>query len=583
MAPLTPYDVVVERNVPARMRDGVTLRADVWRPNAPGVFPVLLTRTPYNKNPPSIFTVAGVDPVRSVGEGYVVIYQDVRGRFASEGDWAFENELNDGYDSVEWAAALPYSDGAVGMFGVSYLGLTQWMAAVAQPPHLKAIFPMQMAGSVRDFLFPGDVFALGSALLWGAGQVPDILMRRAAAGEDASGALAPLMGMLNTIGEAFERLPILGGNPVVSDNFPDFGEWLAHAEDAAWWENKSFAHRLAEVRVPVFHLGSWHDVYPGPVPALFAGMRRGGAEAVRASQKLLMGPWTHAQMASDIIGDLYMGLSATAGLIDLPGLHLKWFDRWLKGADNGIMDEAPVRLFVMGDNRWRDEQEWPLTRAVWTELYLHSGGEANTRAGDGVLSFTAPGDEPADAYRYDPRDPVPTVGGPTVLPGAGVGANAGPKDQAGVEARADVLVYSSAPLETEIEVTGPLTATLFAATSAPDTDWMVKLVDVHPDGRAYSLADGAVRARYRSGVGRPERLEPGEIREYRIDLQATSNVFKVGHRIRIQVSSSNFPRFSRNPNTGAELASETQLRTADQMVFHDAEHPSRITLPIIPR
>jgi uncharacterized protein len=579
------YNVIIERNVAAKMRDGTTLYADVWRPEGTGRFPVLMTRTAYDKSQPRNATIAGVDPVRTVAEGYVVIYQDVRGRFTSEGHWGFEQEISDGYDSVEWAAQLPFSDGNVGMFGISYLGYTQWMAAIAKPPHLKAIFPMQMAGNIRDFLFPGNAFALGSALFWGAGQTADVLMRRAAGGENIMSSMVGLLGLLDTLPEAYKRLPLLGGNSVVSDNLGAYREWLEHAEDADYWDRIAFAQRLNLVDIPVFHLGSWHDVYAGPVPAIFAAMRKnGGSENTRSSQRLLMGPWTHGQMASDVIGDLYMGLSATSAIIDLPGLHLRWFDHWLKGKATGIMDEAPVRIYVMGENRWRSEQEWPLARTVWTPFYLHSAGAANTVNGNGRLNTTAPANaEPRDSYVYDPNDPVPTVGGPTVQPGSGVGANAGPKDQFRVELRADVLVYSTPPLDQDTEVTGPITAHLFATTSALDTDWTVKLVDVHPDGRAYSLTDGICRARYRKGFEHAELLEPKKVYEFEIDLQSTSNVFKVGHRIRVQVSSSNFPRFSRNPNTGGSIGLETGLRPATQEVLHDVEHASHVLLPVIPR
>jgi uncharacterized protein len=585
MSPAKKFNVIIERNVPARMRDGTVLYADVWRPDATGTFPALITRTPYDKNQPRNASIAGVDPMRTVGEGYVVIYQDVRGRFSSQGNWSFEHEFNDGYDSVEWAATLPYSDGNIGMFGISYLGFTQWMAATAQPPHLKAIFPMQMAAGIRDFLFPGNAFALGCALFWGAGQTADSLMRRAADGENIGSLMLGLLNVLDTMPEAYEQLPLLGGNPVISENFPAYGEWLSHAEDPGYWKSKSYADRLNLVDIPVFHLGSWHDVYAGSVPALFSAMcKQGGSDKTRRSQKLLMGPWTHGQMASDIIGDLYMGLSATSGLIDLAGLHLKWFDYWLKGKKNGFMDEPPVRIYVMGDNKWRSEQEWPLARTVWTNFYLHSGGRANTCKGDGSLDTTQPStDEPHDNYVYDPRDPVPTVGGPTVIPGTGIGANAGPKDQARVESRSDVLVYSTPLLQQEIEVTGPITAVIFAASSALDTDWTVKLVDVHPDGRAYSVADGISRARYRNASDRADLLEPGRVYEYEIDLQSTSNVFKVGHRIRLQVSSSNFPRFSRNQNTGGSIGSDTELKSALQSILHDSGRASRVRLPVIPR
>ena len=577
------YRAIFECNVTATMRDGTVLRADIWRPDAPGKFPVLLTRTPYYKSEPRHY-ISGVDPVRTVGEGYVIIYQDVRGRFASEGEWAYEAELDDGYDAVEWAASLPFSDGNVGMFGISYLGITQWMAASAKPPHLKAIFPQQI-GNGGEYIRARGVFNYGGMLMWAATMAGDRLMRRAAAGDDVRAAVKDLMGIMDGMPDAHARLPISGGNPVVSENFPTYDRWLAELENDDFWRRISWAHRLKDIDIPVFSLGSWHDLVPGGTTELFAGMcERAPSDKTRKSQKLLMGPWVHGQLASDVVSELYMGLSSTALLSDLPGLHIRWFDHWLKGKDTGFMNEPPVRIFVMGDNVWRSENEWPLARTKWTNYYLHSSGRANTRDGDGMLDASPPAAaEPFDAYLYDPRNPVPTVGGPTLLPGTMIGANAGPKEQSRVESRADVLVYTTAVLESDVEVTGPLKATLYARTTAPDTDWTVKLVDVHPDGRAYSVMDGIVRARYRSGPSHPELLEPGKVYEYQIDLQATSQVFKKGHRIRVQVSSSNFPCYPRNPNTGRPIATETELVPAMQTVLHDADHPSHIRLPIIPR
>jgi hypothetical protein len=578
------YRAFFERNVAATMRDGTVLYADVWRPDAPGRFPVVMTRTPYDKSQPRHPQMGGLDPMRSVGEGYVVIYQDVRGRFTSGGEWSYEAEFEDGYDAVEWAAGLPYSDGSVGMFGISYLAFTQWAAAAARPPHLKAIFPQQI-GNGAEYNRAGGAFSYGAMLMWATMMAPDMLMRRALRGVDVRKSLGELMHLIDHMPEAYERLPLAGGHPAVSELFPAYDQWLTEIENDAFWQRMSWAHRLQEIDIPVFSLGGWHDIVAGGVTELFTNMcRNAPSEQARKSQKLVMGPWVHGQMASDMISDLYMGLSATSAVIDLPGLHLRWFDHWLKGKDTGLMNEPPVRIFVMGDNAWRHEQEWPLARTQWTDYFLHSGGHANTLDGDGVLAACAPAeDEPVDTYVYDPRDPVPTTGGPTLLPGVIIGANAGPKDQARVESRADVLVYSTPPLEREIEVTGPVTATLFASTSAPDTDWTVKLVDVHPDGRSYGVTDGIVRARYRNGPGRPELLEHGAVYRYEIDLQATSNVFKKGHRIRVQVSSSNFPCYPRNPNTGRPIATETELVPAAQTILHDAQHPSHIRLPVIPR
>jgi putative CocE/NonD family hydrolase len=576
------FRAIVDRNVPCTLRDGTTLYADIWRPDCPDgeerCWPVLLTRLPYNKAEPRIAPQCSFDTLRAVGEGYVVIYQDTRGRFTSEGISALDCDDDDGYDAVEWAAALPYSDGNVGMFGISYLGLTQWLAAAARPPHLKAIFPQQMGSGFESFMFSGGAFNLGSGLFWAGMQAGDVLARRAAAGEDIADKLAELMALIDGLPEAYRRLPLAGSHSVISDASPFYDEWLRRAEEAAYWPQFEFGHRLADIDIPIFHLGSWNDIYGGDSPALFAQMRE-AAGAASGAQKLIMGPWVHGQMDSATIGELYMGVSATGAGIDLPGLQLRWFDHWLKGKDTGLMNDAPVRLYVMGDNSWRDEQEWPLARTVWTDYYLHSNGAANTREGDGSLSSAVPsGKEAPDTFVYDPANPVPSVGGAQLMP-----VDAGPRNQARVESRADVLVYSTPPLEQDVEVTGPVTAALYAATSAPDTDWTVRLVDVHPDGESYGVVDGIVRARYRNGRDKPALLEPGEVYEYRIDLTATSRVFKRGHRIRIQVSSSNFPRFARNHNTGAGIATDTELVPATQTVMHDPQYPSRIRLPIIPR
>jgi len=579
--PRTPYGVVIDRNVPALMRDGVTLCADVWRPNAEGRFPVLLLRTPYGKQVPQLMPNAGVDALRTVAEGYVVIVQDTRGRGASAGTWSFECEGDDGYDSVEWAAGLPYSDGNVGMYGISYLAFAQWMAAINKPPHLKALFVQQFGTCIHSFMAQGGAFHLGGALLWAAVQAPDSILRRAATGENVLPLLGELDVLLNSLPDAYARLPLAGSNELISKVSPYYDDWLARLDDAAHWERTNVGSRLSEIDLPVYHLGGWYDIYNGDVPAVFSGMcREGGSDKARRSQKLLMGPWVHALFGSDYITEPNMTMRASAMYCDIPGLHIRWFDHWLKGKDTGILNEPPVRLFVMGDNTWRTENEWPLARTVWTNYYLHSDGRANGRDGDGTLSPEPPAaSERPDSFQYDPSNPVPSWGGPNLLPAA----NSGPKEQSRIETRPDVLVYTTPPLEQDIEVTGPVTATIFAATSAVDTDWTVKLVDVYPDGSAYGVVDGIIRARYRDRLGQASLLEPGRPYEYSIDLQATSIAFKRGHRIRVQVSSSNFPRFARNTNSGGPLATDATLVVAQQTVLHDATHPSHVRLPVIPR
>ena len=557
--------IIFEPNVEAVMRDGVVLRADVWRPDKPGRFPVLLTRTPYDKTHPRISWSSSLDPRRVVGNDYVMIYQDTRGRFASDGkpnDHARKN-FDDGYDTVEWAADLPYSDGNVGMFGVSYMGLTQWLTALSHPPHLRTIFPQQFGDDRLQY--PGRSIGLAFNLTWVIGQSIDTLEKRATKGEDVSSLMQEAVAALNDIRTACEAVPLRGGLPFIHEVSPLYDTWLDSYVAAE--RSQDLMSRVTEVDLPVCNLGGWFDPWCQNAAENFSGARPGSkASTSRGFQKLIIGPWAHGQF-EEYQGDLSFGMSSSAIAAGIENLQIRWFDHWLKGIDNGIVSEPPVRIFVMGLNEWRDEQEWPLARTVWTDYYLHSNGRANWSLDDGTLDATAPTDEPSDVFLNDPRNPVPTVG----ASGVGILEVNGPRDQARIETRPDVLTYTTSALTEDVEVTGPIRATLFAATEARDTDWIIKLVDVHPDGRAFNLTDGVVRARYRNGP--EDLLTPGETYEYRIDMQVTSNVFKRGHRIRIQISSTDFPRLHRNPNTGEPLLEDAALVPVIQTVLHDARHP----------
>jgi putative CocE/NonD family hydrolase len=356
---------------------------------------------------------------------------------------------------------------------------------------------------------------------------------------------------------------------------PAYFEMLAHPSYDAYWETFDIERRHREFGVPAFHLTGWYDTLLNGTIRNFVGLRNHARSArAQSGQRLVIGPWTHARptLQSTRIGDVDFGPNAG---FELEALMFDWFDYWLKDASTGVLSRAPVRLFVMGANVWRDEQEWPLARAVPTAFYFHSGGAANTLAGDGRLSDEQPREEPPDRFVYDPWNPVPT--------GARGGYSRTPSDQREVERRDDVLVYTSAPLAASLEVTGPIEVRLWAASSAPDTDFTAKLVDVLPDGTARMLTDGILRARYRRSKTAPVLLTPGQPEEMTIDVGATSNVFGAAHRIRVEISSSNFPRFDRNPNTGEPFARSAALRRAGQTVYHDARHPSRIILPVVPR
>jgi len=572
--PAASADIQVEKNVPARMRDGVVLRADVYRPSAPGAYPVLLQRTPYSKHDATSAKRFSTLAAR----GFIVVAQDTRGRYTSDGVAVPHDEADDGFDTVQWAASLPGSNGKVGMFGGSYLATTQLQAATRQPPALTALFPASSYASRHEMVFQGGAFYLSDGLSWNLGQAVDVRRRVFTPDVDRDGPIGLDAAQRKLLGSTwYWHLPLKSMNELDIRRFsPGYFQMLDHPDFGPFWAPGDIRSQHHRFTVPAFHLTGWYDTLLTGTLANFTGLRANAAtETARRYQRLIIGPWTHARpsASSTKIGDVDFGPEAG---FDSEELTIRWFDHWLKGGDRAVVETAPVRLFVMGENRWRDEQEWPLARARQTAYYLRGGGRANTLEGDGVLHPDAPGAaDRADRYVYDPANPVPT--------GASGGYSRTPADQRAVEQRSDVLVYTSAPLEQDLEVTGPLALTLWVSSSARDTDFTGKLVDVFPDGTARALADGILRARYRNGTTRPSLLAPGEPTEITIDLGATSNLFRAGHRIRLEVSSSNFPRFDRNPNTGGVFGEDREVRKAEQTILHDAAHPSRLILRIVPR
>lgn len=565
------------------MRDGARLAADVYRPETARPLPAILVRLPYNKDDLFMHTEA-VHPVRAAEAGYAVVYQDTRGRFRSEGSfYPFVAEGRDGYDTVEWLAAQPWCDGNIGMAGASYFGATQWLAAVEQPPHLKAIFPIVTSSEYYEgWTYQGGAFQLGFALLWTLTSLaPDAASRLAGGGAAGEQAAARLLQTADEIEKLFPRLP-LGDLPDLSRVAPYYRDWIKHESRDDYWEPLAINRRYGRVRVPAFHVGAWYDLFLKGTLENYRGMRReGGSPEARQGQRLLIAPWSHGNFSGEFPG-LRFGTQASAAGLDLCGLTLGFFDRHLKGL-SGQEDGPPVRLFVMGANRWREEAGWPLPGARSTAFYLHSAGEAGGEGGS--LSLEPPAVEPLDHYLYDPRCPTPTLGGPTFLPGLRWGACAGPQDQRPVESRPDVLTYTSEPLQAPLEVIGPLQVNLWAASSAEDTDFVARLCDVAPDGTSRLLAEGILRARYREGFERPLPLIPGQPALFRIDLAATANLFLAGHRIRVDICSSSFPRFSAHPNLLKPLAEivESDLTPAWQQVYHQADYPSHILLPLIER
>ncbi len=566
-----PAGVGVLYDVAVPMADGVRLSADIYLPtDVEGPYPAVLYRTPYNGQMEY--------PVERANffaqHGYAVVCQDVRGRYDSEGEFRrWVNEFDDGHATVEWVGSQPWCDGNVGMAGPSYLGYVQWQAASMGSRYLKCIVPKVMGGDLHEAPhYQGGAFQLGVNATWSFRT-------------DAR----TMQGIDDFDWERLmHTLPVRDVPAAAGKVIPDFTDWVDNPDFGEYWVDRNVLHRLGGVKVPALQVGGWYDLYPAGTMNLFNGMRdRGGSAEARSNQRAIMGPWIHSASNMTVAGDVDFG---TASQLDLREVELAWFDRWLRGIENGADRQAPLKIFVMGINRWRDEHEWPLERTEFTPFYLHSGGGANSASGDGLLSRLGPGRDggdhgsppaaPSDSFTYDPMFPVPTRGGgnccdPHLVPW-------GAYDQREIEARSDVLVYTSEPLEHDLEVTGPVVLKLFASTDCRDTDFTAKLVDVFPDGRAINLTDGILRGRYRNGTDRQELLVPGEIYEFNLDLWVTSNVFRAGHCIRLDVSSSNFPRFDRNPNTGNPFGLDAELRAAHQTVHHDGARPSRLILPVIP-
>ena len=547
--------LIIERGVAMKTRDAVTLRADVYRPRADGKFPVILTRTPYDKS-----GVAGTC-TRIAEAGYVCVAQDVRGRWSSEGEWyPFKHESEDGYDTIEWLAHQPWSTGVIGMWGASYVGATQMLAAIARPPHLAGIFPIITASNYHEnWTYQGGAFEQWFNESWTSGLAEDTLRRR-------------VNGHVNSLNWA-PTLP-LANYPVIdapdSKNLaPYFQDWLAHPDYDDYWKQWAIDADYSRINIPALHVGAWYDIFLGGTIKNFQGLKAGaGNFFAKENQRMVIEIGGHAG-GGQKIGDVDFGPNAPW---DSTGLVIRWYDFLFKQAPNGLDKEKPVRVFTMGANQWRDFDSWPPPEAKTQRMYMHSGGKANSSAGDGSLSATAPDLEQSDNYTYDPANPVQTRGGPLccqqdlLLPG--------PKEQIDVEKRNDVLIYTTPALEKDLDVTGPVTLDLWVKSSAVSTDFTGKLVDVWPSGFAQNITEGILRLR---------KIDR-DAQQITVDLWATSNVFLAGHRLRLEVSSSNFPRFDRNLNTGDhDIAHATKSVVAQNSVLHDKQHPSALVLSVLPR
>ena len=549
-------------------RDGVRLSADVYLPAGDRPFPVLALRTIQdNQADDAIHWVP-----QFIQSGYAVVTQDCRGRFDSGGDWEpYVNEVPDGHDMLEWISSQQWCDGNVGMYGSGYMGYTQTRAALGNSKALKAIAPSSSQQDNFGYWFNRGPFHWHTALsfLENTGRTTQ------------SGALA-----LTNQQELWSRLPLATAFDDIAD-IPFFNKALEHNRYDAFWKNDSLLDRYGDIDVPALFITGWYDALLHETVQMFQGFQtHAGTEEARTRTKLIIGPWHSDNLGSGLSpGDVDFG--ADSG-IDLAAEHVRWYDQRLRGINTGIDDEPPVRIFTMGENVWRFENEWPPASMNYSKFFLHGDGRANSVSGDGCMDFErCEADEPADEFTYDPANPVTTLGGNIgPLPGTVAGA----VDRRSVEQRDDVLVYDTDVLPEDLEVTGSPLVTLWASSDGTDTDFAATMCDVHPDGRSIIVCEGMVRTRFNqerqdptASVEHPKLAVPDLVSKYFVSLWHTSMVFKAGHRIRLELTSSNFPRFDRNPNTGHELGVDAQMRLAKNMVYHNGDHPTHLTLPVVQR
>lgn len=553
-------EVRSEFNVMIPMRDGTRLAADIQRPDRPGKFPVILARTPYGKYSKAAYEQAEYFAKR----GYVYVNQDVRGRFDSEGEFeVLVNEGGDGYDTIEWLARQPWSDGKIGTFGGSYMAWDQLLAAEEEPPHLRAMVLQSTPPDIFLTAWWRGAFNMNE-LFWCAlldGRVNQELSMYA---DPQIPFHVPVIDMDQALGRKMEKT---------------FRAWITHDTYDAFWERQSYQAKLPRVQVPVLHVDGWYDLrdVSATLDNYNTLVAKAGTAVARQNQHVIIGPWWHGQYEQRKWGGVDFGPEAA---IDRKALYLKWYDCHLENRNCAELEkQPPVKVFMMGENKWTDEQTWPPQNAHLVAYYFHSKGLANTRIGDGVLSSEAPANEPADHYSYDPKNP-PTL---ATEPDDSLAA-----DQRKPESRNDMLVFTSEPLKAPLRVSGHLTVKLWASSSAQDTDWVARLIDVHPDGYAQRLTDTIVRASYHGLSLYPQSpsdftpLVPGSIREYALDLWDLANVFLPGHQVRVEITSAFMPLFARNLNTGMNSLTTTEMKTAEQTIYHDRAHPSQILLPVVP-
>jgi uncharacterized protein len=563
----TGQTAILQKNVAVKMRDGITLRADVIRPAAQGKFPVLVYRTPYGKDrAASEWTTFG----KAAARGYALVVQDVRGRYASKGDFTpYQNEGRDGYDTIEWAAAQSWSNGNIGTFGLSYPGAVQWLASVENPPHLKAMVPAMTFSSPRNFFYSGGVFD-GSWLDWIWFNIaPDVRSRKNLPGPRAR---EEVRASWRQEHQRLQNFLPMANLPDLNDVAPFYYQWLEHPPADPWWDWAELRGKYDRVHAAVLNISGWYDEAYGPDGATtnFSGLLAARKNDTDPRTATIVGAWTHGELERSKAGDLDFGKSAA---VDYDEIILRWMDHYLKGVDNGVGKEKPVRIFVMGDNVWRDEAAWPLARAKETMLFLSTEKWRETETRKLMPAQCVKCDRYAE-FVSDPQHPVTD-------PYSEFGAH----DYRSFAGRQDVLLFDSQPLPADMEVTGPVKAEMYVSAEVPDFDLWVRLLDVTPDGTAYNLMSpglDVLRASYRNGSLKPELLNPRQIVRLDLDRLLTSNVFKAGHRIRVQISGAFFPHFSRNLQTGKSEITSSEMRTGYIRIYSEAGHASRIVLPVVP-
>jgi len=582
-----PCAVTRTADVPVPMRDGTILRADVYRPKSPAPVPVLLSRTQYNKTDSQVSAQRFQSPDWFASHCYLVVAEDIRGMYASAGRFSeFTNDQNDGYDSVEWAARLPGSTGKVGMYGSSYVGATQWLAAEAAPPHLSTIAPTNTASDYfNGWTYEDGAFRPGFVEPWAMAELAAVSAKQRGDPATAAQLDADTKNITSWIRYTpYDQFPPMHpGDPNVA---PWFFDWINHRTDGPYWQQWAPKQNYPHINIPVLDMEGWYDAFLAGGLQNFTGMTAGAASPqARANQRIVIGPYDHIGWGRPGSTEAPM-LKAIGPVANSPvnELMLSWWDHYLKGIDNGVGAGGPrVDYFQMGSNTWHTSTSWPPPGTTTQPLYLGSGGHANTGGGDGGLSPLAPSAaEPVDRYRYDPANPVPSVGGHSCCGVTSPVASQGPYDQRQVEQRPDVLTYTTAPLPQDSDVTGLIGVQLWAASSAPDTDLIAKLVVVHRDGSTVNLNNGIQRASYRDSPTQPTPIVPGQPYRYTINVWPTSYQFRPGDRVRLEVSSSDFPQFDPNPNTGDSANTSSAPQPADQTILHDPAHPSALLLPVVP-